>query len=63
MDAATGWCKGCYRDIDEIMVWAQAGEAFKQSVWQALPARHAQAAFPDALLNRALMQACQKDPV
>jgi predicted Fe-S protein YdhL (DUF1289 family) len=59
MDAATGWCKGCYRTIDEIIAWGQGDDALKQAIWQALPARHAQAAFPEALLNQGLMKVCQ----
>ncbi len=59
MDSDTGWCKGCYRTIDEIMAWGQGSEAYKKVVWQALPARHCQAAFPEALLNQGLMKVCQ----
>jgi uncharacterized protein len=59
MDAPTGWCRGCYRTIEEIMRWGQGSEAEKQAVWQALPLRHAQAAFPEALLNQGLMKACE----
>lgn len=57
MDSTTGWCKGCYRTIDEIMAWGQGSEALKQAVWQALPERHAQANFPEAQLNPSLMKA------
>ncbi len=60
MDAATGWCKGCYRTIEEIVAWGQGSEALKQAVWQTLPQRHAQAAFAQAQLNRELMEACSK---
>jgi predicted Fe-S protein YdhL (DUF1289 family) len=59
MDAPSGWCKGCYRTIDEIMRWGQGSEAYKQAVWQALPQRHAQAAFPEAQLNQALLKVCE----
>ncbi len=61
MDAATGWCKGCYRTIDEIIAWGQGSGAYQQAVWQALPKRHEQAAFPEAQLNRALMEVIQKE--
>jgi uncharacterized protein len=61
MDSATGWCKGCYRTIDEIIAWGQGSEALKQAVWQQLPKRHAQADFLEAHLNRALIDACQKE--
>jgi uncharacterized protein len=62
MDAATGWCKGCYRTIDEIMRWGQGGEAYKEAVWKALPERHTQAAFPEAQLNQGLLEACERAP-
>jgi predicted Fe-S protein YdhL (DUF1289 family) len=39
MNASTGWCEGCYRSLDEIALWGQSSEAFKQSVWQQLPHR------------------------
>jgi uncharacterized protein len=61
MDAATGWCRGCYRTIDEIIRWGQGSEQDKQAVWLALPARHTQAAFPEALLNQGLMAACKQE--
>lgn len=61
MDESTGWCKGCYRTIEEIMAWGQSSEALKQAVWQALPERHTQAAFPEARLNRVLMAVCEKE--
>jgi uncharacterized protein len=63
MDAATGWCKGCYRTIEEIIAWGQGSEPYQRAVWQALPQRHTQAAFPEAQLNRALMEAVNKEAV
>lgn len=60
MDAASGWCRGCYRTIDEIVVWAQSDDAAKQAIWQALPARHQQAGFVQASGNTALMKACKQ---
>jgi predicted Fe-S protein YdhL (DUF1289 family) len=60
MDSATGWCKGCYRTIDEIIAWGQGSDAYKQTVWQALPTRHSQTAYPEAKLNQALIEACNK---
>jgi uncharacterized protein len=59
MDAATGWCRGCYRKVEEITRWGQGSEQEKLAVWQALPVRHTQAAFPEALLNQGLMKACE----
>lgn len=39
MDAATGWCEGCFRTIDEIREWSRSGDAAKLLVWQAIEAR------------------------
>ena len=39
MDAATGWCEGCQRTLQEIAAWGGLDEANKRAVWQALPAR------------------------
>jgi uncharacterized protein len=39
MDAATGWCEGCQRTLQEIAAWGGLNEADKRAVWQALPAR------------------------
>jgi predicted Fe-S protein YdhL (DUF1289 family) len=41
MDAATGWCLGCARSIDEIAAWASLDNVGKRRVWKLLPARHA----------------------
>lgn len=40
MDAATGWCVGCQRTLQEIAAWSGLSDADKRAVWQALPARH-----------------------
>ena len=39
IDSNTGWCEGCARTIEEIMVWGRADDATKLEVWAALPAR------------------------
>jgi predicted Fe-S protein YdhL (DUF1289 family) len=39
MDAATGWCEGCQRTLDEIAAWAGMSDDAKRAVWQQLPAR------------------------
>lgn len=39
MHAATGWCEGCARSIEEIVAWGRADEAYKRAVWAQLPAR------------------------
>ncbi len=39
MDAASGWCEGCLRTIDEISAWSRLDEAAKASVWERLAER------------------------
>jgi predicted Fe-S protein YdhL (DUF1289 family) len=39
MDAATGWCEGCQRTLDEIAAWSSLGAADKRAVWQQLASR------------------------
>jgi uncharacterized protein len=42
MNAATGWCEGCARSLDEIAAWSRLDDAAKQRVWSLLPARQAE---------------------
>lgn len=39
MDAATGWCRGCLRTLDEIADWAVLDADEKRVIWAQLPAR------------------------
>jgi predicted Fe-S protein YdhL (DUF1289 family) len=39
MDAATGWCEGCLRTLDEIGAWSVLDDADKQAVWKQLRER------------------------
>ncbi len=39
MDAASGWCTGCFRTMDEIVGWGNASNASKWSVLHGLEAR------------------------
>jgi hypothetical protein len=39
MDAATGFCEGCFRSIDEIAGWGLMDAAGKRAVWLALEER------------------------
>lgn len=39
MDAATGWCAGCLRTLDEIARWSSLDEPRRQAVLAALPER------------------------
>jgi len=45
MDAATGWCEGCLRTIDEIAGWASMDDARRRAVRQALAQRRIAAPF------------------
>ena len=42
MDAATGWCEGCLRTLDEIGVWSLLDDAEKRAVWLLLSERRMQ---------------------
>ena len=42
MDAASGFCLGCLRTIDEIAAWSRASEATRRAIHAALPPRRAQ---------------------
>ena len=39
MDAATGWCEGCMRTLDEIAAWGSLPDDDKRLVWQQLRLR------------------------
>ena len=39
LDAATGWCVGCRRDIAEIAAWSRLDDAARRAVWQQLAQR------------------------
>lgn len=39
IDAASGWCRGCARGLDEIAGWGSAPEAFQRQVLKRLPER------------------------
>ncbi|WP_238136925.1 DUF1289 domain-containing protein [Variovorax sp. JS1663] len=44
MDAASGFCEGCLRTIDEIAAWRTMDDADKRAVWRAVELR-AEAGF------------------
>ena len=44
MDAASGWCEGCLRTIDEIAAWGALADADKRAVLRLLPLRRAERA-------------------
>ena len=39
MDATSGWCSGCMRNLAEIAAWSTMPDAGKQAVWSQLPLR------------------------
>jgi predicted Fe-S protein YdhL (DUF1289 family) len=39
MDAATGWCLGCWRTLDEIAHWSAMDDAQRLAVWARLEQR------------------------
>jgi len=39
IDAATGWCEGCLRTIDEIAAWGSIDDAARREIWKRLPGR------------------------
>ena len=39
IDAATGWCEGCLRTLDEIAAWSSLDDAAKRVVWARLQQR------------------------
>jgi len=42
IDAATGWCAGCLRTIDEIAAWGSLDNVAKRAVLKRLYARRAE---------------------
>lgn len=42
MDAASGWCRGCARRLDEITGWGEAPEPRRRDILCQLPARRAE---------------------
>ena len=44
IDAATGWCEGCLRTIDEIAAWGTLDDRAKREIWKRLPVRRQQLA-------------------
>ena len=39
MDASSGLCLGCFRTIDEIMVWGRQGDPERRAVWRQIVRR------------------------
>lgn len=39
IDAASGWCEGCLRSLDEIAAWSQLDDEAKRAVWQRIALR------------------------
>jgi predicted Fe-S protein YdhL (DUF1289 family) len=41
----TGLCRGCLRNIDEIIAWGSADDDYKRAVWQEIRRREATLGF------------------
>lgn len=41
MDAATGFCQGCHRTLDEIAGWSTACDDQKRAIWALVERRQA----------------------
>ncbi len=39
IDSMTGFCKGCFRSMNEIVAWGQMDNSSKRDVWAALVTR------------------------
>jgi hypothetical protein len=39
MDAATGWCEGCHRTLDEIGAWSALDDEARRTLWRVLARR------------------------
>lgn len=48
MDAASGYCEGCLRTIEEIAGWSSASDEDKRRIWAQLPQRAAWLAGEEA---------------
>ena len=44
--AASGWCEGCRRSLDEIARWSAMNDEQRRQVWALLPARQLPAPKP-----------------
>ena len=41
IDAASGWCAGCMRTLDEIAAWGSLDVPAQRAIWKQLPVRRA----------------------
>jgi uncharacterized protein len=41
----TGLCRGCLRNIDEIIAWSRASDDYKREVWSEIRRREAAMEF------------------
>ncbi|WP_443112070.1 DUF1289 domain-containing protein [Aquabacterium sp. OR-4] len=48
MNAASGWCEGCLRSLDEIAAWGRLDEHARRAVWAQLDPRRQQLAQTQA---------------
>ena len=52
MDAATGFCEGCFRTLEEIAEWSRLNDEAKREVWQSIGQRSGQPAKVTAKLRK-----------
>ncbi len=52
IDERSGWCRGCWRTLDEIAAWATMSDDDRRAVWRRLRARRVAAGDPVAPTRR-----------
>ena len=45
MAPSTGLCRGCLRNIDEIVAWGSASDDYKRAVWAEIRRRESEIEF------------------
>lgn len=46
MDAASGWCEGCLRTLEEIAAWSALDDDARRAVWRLIEQRAGTAPRP-----------------
>lgn len=52
MDAASGFCEGCFRTLEEIAEWSRLNDEAKREVWQSIGQRSGQPAQASTKLKK-----------
>ena len=53
IDAASGWCEGCLRTLEEIAAWSALDDAGKRAVHERIARRRAQWPLPSGATRSA----------